>query len=576
MLTAAALTDDRLSGVRELSTSSRASRGSPIATIESVLLGFVSFGLYVAAGIVLRDHFGYSVGDALARTAKAVYMGASRDPHFGAVGFYWPPLSSTAQIPLVLVLKPFGRMDLAGPISSACWAAAAGVLLGRLSREIGLGRPTSFMISLLFVTNPVIFVYAVNGMSESCLYFFLIMASLAWLRWVRRRAIGDLALMGAALAAAVLVRIEALPVVFVLALAAGACRDWRQWTTRAITVMVPPLFAFACWLGVQWILLGDAIAFLHYDTGQNNHGRRPHEFLHSFGLPDTHGSYLAALPWAASWLVVFAPALIALVLAALASPRRHLYAMVGIVGSAVVFPLVQVVLIVHDTGFGDPRYFTSMIPLGFVAVAWLAASARPGWTSPPSIFGEVPVAVGRGTAAEVHTQGDLRTAAVGLAAVATLLVASVVSMTFMLNPLRTRIGNEHYVYNIVLGRPVRITKPLDDSRHLADYLDPYLAHGKKAIIDTGFGYGPILFSRHPSGFIIQEDRDFRSILDSPTGKFDFIVAPAISVPGTIDVIGPLVSPPEAWRLVGQYGDAKVYASMRSAGAGETSNDGPTP
>src|SRR5579862_8179835 len=89
------------------------------ATPEITLIGVVWAGIYVVAGWVMRYHFGYAVNDALARSSKAVYMAASRDPHFGAVGFYWPPLPSTIQIPFVLALKSSGRMDFAGPLSTA-------------------------------------------------------------------------------------------------------------------------------------------------------------------------------------------------------------------------------------------------------------------------------------------------------------------------------------------------------------------------------------------------------------------------------------------------------------------------
>lgn len=527
-------------------------------TPEAVGLAIAMFGVYVVAGWVLRYHFGYIVNDALARTAKPVFMALSRDPHFGAVGFYWPPLPSTLQIPFVILLWPFGHMDFAGPTSSALWGSVAVPVLARICREQGWGRVATFVVCLLFACNPAVFVYAVNGMSESCQYMFLLIVMLGWLRWVRRRGVADIALMSIAMAAAVMVRIESLPVVVVIAVLVGVGRDWRAWVMRATTVAAAPVFVFLCWLGTQWILLGDPLAFLHYGTDQNGM-RRTAGFLKSFALPRASGNYFAALPWAAVWVAVLSPMLIALLLCGIIGPRRHLYAAAGIVGSAAVFPLVQVYLIVHDTGFGDPRYFTSLVPLAFVSLAWLGgALTREPPTAMP-VFGDLRSSREPRTAS--RRWSAVWRSSVRVALVMSLAGSGVATLLYMLNGNRTRIGNEHYVYQIALGRPVKLEHPIDDSRRIAEYLDPYLGRGEHAILDTSYEYAPILFSHHPKGFIIQEDRDFRPILDSPEGRFQFVLVsanPRLRNPGTPDLLTPLVTPSSAWRLVRSYGDLRLY------------------
>ena len=532
-------------------------------TPEVIGGALAALGAYIVAAWVFRYHFGYAVNDAMARTAKAVYMSASRDPHFGAVGFYWPPLPSTLQIPFVLALKPFGRMDFAGPISSALWASLAAVVLARICREHGLGRPSTLIVSVLFLANPITFVYAINGMSESCLYFCLMLAMLGWLRWVRRRGIGDLALIGASLAAGVMVRIESAPVAVVLAVLIGAGRNWRDWISRAAALLLPPAFAIGCWLAIQWLLLKDPLAFLHFDTGQNG-VRRSADFLHRFGLPHASHNYLAALPWAGAYVGVFAPALIVLALVAAARPRRHLYAALGIIGSASVFPLVQIYLIVHDTGYGDPRYFTAMMPLGFVAVVWLVSQSRRGTARPLPVLSDQASALefrdwDPEPAGRPRWPRRLVVATAGPLLVASLVLTASITVSYLLDHNRTNIGGEHSVYEALLGRPVTVLHPVSDVQRLAKFLDPYLAKGQKVILDTNYAYGPILFSRHPSGFIIQEDRDFRPILDSPEGRFQFVVASILPTTGAApDVIGPLITPPASWKAVGDFGGLRLY------------------
>jgi len=550
-------------------------RSALLTRPETLALAVVAAVGYIVAAWVFRYHFGYAVGDALARSAKAVYMGASRDPHFGAVGFYWPPLPSTIQIPLVLALKSSGRMDFAGPLSTALLTAGSILVLGRICGELGLGRPTSLVLCILFGANPVIFVYAINGMSEACAYLCILVVLLAWLRWVRRREVEDLAVMGVALAALVMTRIETIPLAIGLGIVVGAGRDVRQWIARAVTVALPALVATALWMATQFILLGDALAFLHYGTGQ---GGEPHGytavFRHEYDLP-AHGGYLATVPWALAWVVVFAPGVLALLALGMARPRRHLYVACGLACVASVFPLVQMYLIEHQTGFGDPRYFSGMIPVGAVAVAYLAAVMRGTAPQPMPVFrseadddGSPPASAGVPTRPPRLVLRRIG----GLMIGCTLAVTGVVGLVYMLPANRTRIGDEHFVFQILLGERVQRQHLLAPSAALSAYLDPYQAKGQLAILDTDYAFAVVLLSKHPSGFIIPEDRDFLTTLEDPAGKFQWIVAPATpaATNGVSDQITPLITPPNYWAKAGVYGDLVLWHFVGPASAQSSS------
>jgi hypothetical protein len=548
---------------RELSASPRTARTVPglvsvLGPPETVVFAVLATVGYVIAAWVFRYHFGYVVGDSLARSAKAVFMGVSRDPHFGAVGFYWPPLPSTLQIPLVLALEPFGRMDFAGPLSTALLTGGSIMIVGGICRFLGLGRFTSFVCCLFFAANPVIFVYAINGMSEACAYFCILVVLFAWLRWVGSRGVVDLALMGIAAAALVMTRVETFPMVFGLGIVAGAGRDARQWVARAVTVTLPAIVAMLAWMGTQMILLGDPLAFLHY-SANGNPTSYTLGFRKEYDLP-LHSGYLATIPWALAWVAVFAPVVVVCVVLGVARPRRHLYTTAGFACVAMVFPLVQMYLVAHQTGFGDPRYFTGMIPVGVVAVAYLVAVVRGTAPQAPPVFGALDVAAGD-EAPDGPAPKPTRVRWVGSLAVAsTLAITGAVSIWYMLPTNRTRIGDEHFVFQILLGRHVKSKDALGSTEQLADYLDPFQAKGQLVILDTNYAYAVDLFSRHPAKFIIPEDRDFLTTLENPGGKFQWIVAPvdAQATNGVPDQISPLISPPADWAKRGSYGDLVLW------------------
>jgi len=384
------------------------------------------------------------------------------------------------------------------------------------------------------------------------MYLCAIVAMLGWTRWVHERRPMDLALMAGAMAAAVLIRFEAMPMVLVLGLAAGVDRRWATWLSRAATVVFPSVFFFGVWLGVQWILLGDPLNFLHITQNVGGAHGYTTGFERAFALPNVLGSPLAAIPWALSWTLVLAPSLALLIMVALARRSTVLYGAVGIVGSAAVFPAVQIWQVVHQTGFGDPRYFTTMIPLGFVALAW--ASSSLGRTSH------------REQSASAQTPVESRRRAERL--VGMLMVTCAVIATTVLpiewirsNPNRTRIGGEYQAMRLLVGASSAATASSRNSMAWEEamdrVLDPYLARGDKVILDSGCCFSPMLTSHHPDHFIIQEDRDFLSILDQPEGKFQLIVQ-GTPEPGQVDRIGPLINPPQDWRRLGTWNGLTLW------------------
>jgi hypothetical protein len=548
---------------------------------EGVVLAVALTAGYIVAGWVFRYHFGYNPGDALARTAKAVYVAVSRDPHVGAIGFYWPPLPMLLEIPFVVILRPFGHMDFAGPISTAVLTGAAIVVLTRICREVGLSRPTTFAVCLLYGLNPVIFIYAFNGMSEATIYLCLLFVILGWMRWVKYQRATDMGLVAIAMAAGVMARLESFPVVIVMGFLIGAGRDPIRWLMRWSMVVAPAVFAVAVWMGVQWLLLGDPTAFLN--NGQP-HGQNPatipggapaaksvplgwtQSFRAAFGLPRIPG-YIGALPWAFNWVLVLAPALLVLLVLALVRWRSRLYTVLGLVAGAACFPLFQIYQADHQIGWSDPRYFSEMIPFGTVAAACIAA-----WIV-------ADVRTRKVTAEPARRSLGARAAPIfALAVAVTLLVGTSAStLAYERVKVHTNIGGEYYVLQILSGRHIVVqstdvrgcwcSRTLPDGQAIDAMIDPYLAKGAKVIIDTTSMAVLDLQTKYPKQFVIQEDRDFRTILANPEGRFQVIVAPTNPSGLGGDYLIGLVSPRQDWHSIGAVGEMTVWVHNGTPGPG---------
>ena len=182
---------------------------------------------YLWVGVWMRDDLHYFINDALARTSDAVFITVGRDPHLGAIGFFWPPLPQFIQAPFVPFLEPFGRSDLAGPISSGICMALTIPVLARLCTRLNLSRAMRFGICAAFALNPVTIYYAANGMSEACSILFISIAMLGFLTFIQTRSTPDLIVLTIGLCGAVLTRLEA-PLLTVV-LAAVASFEWRRW-----------------------------------------------------------------------------------------------------------------------------------------------------------------------------------------------------------------------------------------------------------------------------------------------------------------------------------------------------------
>jgi Dolichyl-phosphate-mannose-protein mannosyltransferase len=465
---------------------------------EIWMLVVLSSVVYIAVAVWLRYILQYIIGDSLARTADAAYVLFSRDPHLAAIGAVWLPLPPLIQIPFALLLRPFGQLELAGPASTAFCTIVTTVIIARICQLLDLSRVATFAIALAWAANPVTVFYAANGMSEATFFVFAALMMLGYLGWIRLNRTSYLVIMAAGLAGAVLVRYEAVALVPVMAvLAAWDKSRFRLSILTIVIVALPATVAFILWLVSDWILLGDPLYWL---KGLSSVGIPPDN---AAWLPNRH-DVLANLVYVGRWTLIFGPLLAVLVLL-LVHPRRA-RGTLGILAAAGVFPFGHFLLLLQHKSFGDPRYFATAVLFATVGAAWLASAAPRRW----------------------WLRAPWQTAVV-----AVLLVGAVTAPVALSDHVATSVESEWRVFGSFIGTPSQIATNKHDPqstqefsmwRQVAADLDPELARGKRVLVDTNLGFAVVLFSRHPSGFIVSSDRDFESILADPAGSVDYAIS----------------------------------------------------
>src|SRR5512145_1193502 len=127
----------------------------------NTILFTVAFFSYALLAAVAIWRYNLAMGDAVARTANAAYVLFSRNPHYGAIGTVWPPLTSTLQVPLVWFFQvTLGYPQFAGNILSALAGASNLVLLRRLFQACGLGASAQATLLALYALNTMVLFYA--------------------------------------------------------------------------------------------------------------------------------------------------------------------------------------------------------------------------------------------------------------------------------------------------------------------------------------------------------------------------------------------------------------------------------
>ncbi|NDK89942.1 glycosyltransferase family 39 protein [Gordonia desulfuricans] len=482
--------------------------------------------LYLAVGLYLALVAHFYFGDALSRVQSAQSVLFSRNPHLAAIGFIFTPLTVIVQLPLTALTPWIPEMTTAAVsavIMSSVFMTAAVVQVAGIARDRGLNRTVSTLAVACFALNPMVVLYAANGMSEAPYLFFIALASRRLMRWVDTDDVHDLTVAGVALAFSYLTRYDGGAAV----LAAGGLVAWvtyrrdrrapalrrdRMWRTALDVVLVvsPAALAFVGWAFAGWLITGDAFAQFTSEYGNA-------AIIEQSGGSGSSGT-AEALRFSMIELAILAPLLplLTVVVIALRLRWRRVYPLLPallMIGAVLAF---QVISYMRGSTFGFLRFYMTVVLLAAV-VAVMSVPAR----RHPPVRRPGPHAV----TSPLRPRRRTRTRTVVAASTAVVVMAVSVPVTAYGMTSPKYAPQEFAVGSVVWPRPDSVSeKYLDErkivrsfstERDLARYLDRLGLPEGSVLVDTVYGFAVVVQSTHPKQFVIPSDSDFTAVLNDP-------------------------------------------------------------
>ncbi len=454
--------------------------------------------------------------DAISHMANGFYILYSRDRHLAAVGFVWQPLQSIADMVFLLgnhLWPALSHNDMAGSLVSGLAMAGAAYQILAASREWGVSRIPRLVLTACFALNPMMVLYAANGMSEG-LYVFTLVASTRYLiRWIQNGDVRSLAYASVALAFSYLARNEALGgvalgtvcVAVVSFSRTGGVRLSRIKTAVAdVTIFAAPAFlAVAGWATMSYVISG--VFFAQLSSIYNTATLDKYTKLLSF-----HGRLIYEVHAVGALAPLLPVLLVGSAGVALVKRDWRVLAPLGVLGGALLFDLLA---LLNNDITNSFRYFIIAFPLGVLLVASLIAALQAPRTA----------RLGSTT----RTSRGASSSATPLRALAAVVLTLVV-MTFTAATTASAIFNPNVgVYESVqLGFIFHAHPSQSDIKQKNNY-DWILAIGDwfasrhlpdgDVVVDNFTACVPPLITtiNQPRLFVIPNDRDFERILADP-------------------------------------------------------------
>ncbi len=487
----------------------------PLAAYGGVLGLLLAFGWYSSA------YLGMNNFDGTARVHQAFSSVFSRDPHLAAIGLTWPPLPVLTDIPLVVLLRPFGQVFLAGSVMGAIYASGAVVMMYYVAREAGAGRILALMLAVALLTHQHIYQSAAAGLSEAPFAMFLLASLFGYLRWMRTGGPGALTLAGLMGAAAAMCRYEG--VLFVLVMAVGVYAltrgalpllPWFRSETAPrretgapgatlLAFLSPFAFVMTLWMWFNLQIMGNPLYFLF---GVGSTVRAPDTARiegPTHALWSAYESVSGALELGIEQTLFLSPLIVVSSVALLlyAVWRRNVDALTLV---AVGWAIIAFQILTAYRGTLPPwvRYWYWAVPMGFTLAAY---------------------GVGRVRAPGVRS----------LATLVVVVLAFVPNMRVFIDTYDHFPGDrDERVRNALLTTPdlravdTRVAL-VDEYRRVATMVDENVPPGALVLLDVlGPGGAVPLFIDDPRKLVITTDRDFESdFLSDARASVDYVLVP---------------------------------------------------
>ncbi|BBI30706.1 glycosyltransferase family protein [Cohnella abietis] len=453
--------------------------------------------LEFAVGYYLTSIYGFMSGDASSRVANAFYVLYSREPSLANIGFVWNPLPSFMEM-IVLVFYPLfpalASEGLAAVIVSSLFAALTAALIVKAGMNFGLNRWLSLVIALLYAFNPYIFYYGANGLTEVIFIYFINLAVIQILIWMRNDGSRSLVIAAIALSFAFWTRYETVFFGVALAIAVliwilqnkqDSAKERLQQVEGTWTVLLTPVvFSGLLWMFLNYTIMGDGLYFLtsaYGNLGQAELLMNDEKFTSLVNNP------IPTLIFVSERLWYFSIPLVIIFVIRIFERRLLRWDFLLLLIMAFSIPFMQVILLLKGGTAAWIRYYMYAFP---IVVIWIPY--------------EISQMKFRKIGSTLLIMG--------------LLVSTLVMGVMMNNP---KIASDEYE----AFRHNKLFIEQEAGTAATKYINENLSD-QMILTDSFSSFRIIMGSKHPKNYVITSDHDFKDSLEKPTEhKIDYILLP---------------------------------------------------
>jgi len=248
-----------------------------------ILMFLFVFLSELIGGIYFNYVRGILLNDAFSRTANAFYVLFIKPMRLASIGLVWNPLPSLLQLPFVVLSKfwrPMASSGISAVIITALCAALTSILLLKVFTRLDIPRKYSLAIIILYVTNPFVFFYGMNGMSESIFFLIIVYIVSNITLWILECSPEYIIKIGFALLVAFYCRYEAIPFAFAVGIAVliniflnkkekqfipeDNRKEIYHYAEGTVMVLYAPIiYGILIWIFLNWTIAGNPLYFLN-------------------------------------------------------------------------------------------------------------------------------------------------------------------------------------------------------------------------------------------------------------------------------------------------------------------------
>ncbi|AZV55410.1 hypothetical protein [Clostridium sp. AWRP] len=470
---------------------------------ELLIVFSVVFVAEIIGGIYFSYFKGILLNDAFSRTANAFYVLYIKPIRLASIGLVWNPLPSIMQLPFMEIAKvwrPMASSGISAVIITSFFAAMSAVLLLKAFTRFYIPKKYSILIIFLYVSNPFIFFYGMNGMSES-IFFFIAMYAVTYMTfWMSEGKPEYIIKIAFALTAAFYCRYEAIPFAAAIGLAvliniffnkkekqfipADNRKEMYYYAEgTAIVLYAPFLYGILLWIFLNWTITGNPLYFLnsvYSNTAQSQYAITTSTSSTVFGYVSQK-----SLP--------FLPLFFGIVLIRIVTKKllqSDFFMLFILVLTMLIF---HYVMLLGGNSYGWLRFFSYSYP---ICMAWL----------PYELY---------------KTKSRYKHIAAIVISLA-MIISSVLTGFTLSNPVLS--PEEHEV--VVDKQTVEI----------ADYINDQLPDNK-ILMDSFVTSGIILNVKNVNNLVVCSSLNFNECVDNPAKHgIEYIVVPDPNGVGTLDAI----------------------------------------